>query len=62
MAYNANGLYPHRAQILNKFNSLALSKKEILACHGYSFEEFPDSFQLHSFTDRAKSLGTGEKF
>ena len=44
----------HRAQISNEFNSSAVSKKVILACHGYSFEEFP----LHPFTDRAISLGT----
>ena len=43
MAYNAKGLYYHRAQISNKFNSSAVSNKGILACHGYSFEEFPDA-------------------
>ena len=30
MIYNANGFYPHEAQILNEFNSLAVSKKEYL--------------------------------
>ena len=39
MVYNANGLYPHKAQISNEFNSSAVSNKGILACHGYSFEE-----------------------
>ena len=38
MVYNANGLYHHKAQISNEFNSSAVSKKGILACHGYSFE------------------------
>ena len=38
--YNANGLYPHEAQISNEFNSSAVSNKVILARHGYSFEEF----------------------
>ena len=60
MAYNANGLYLHKAQISNKFNSSAVSNK--LACHGYSFEEHPDAFDMHPFTDRANSLGTGITF
>ena len=42
MVYNANGLYPHKAQISNEFNSSAVSNKGILVCHGYSFEENPD--------------------
>ena len=58
MVYNANGLYPHKAQISNEFNSSAVSNKVILACHGYSFEEHPDAFDMHPFTDRANSLGT----
>ena len=58
MVYNANGLYPHKAQISNEFNSSAESNKVILACHGYSFEEHPDAFDMHPFTDRANSLGT----
>ena len=62
MVYNANGLYPHKAQISNEFNSSAVSNKGILACHGYSFEEYPDAFDMHSFTDRANSLGTGITF
>ena len=62
MVYNANGLYPHKAQISNEFNSSAVSNKEILACHGYNFEEYPDAFDMHPFTDRAKSLGTGITF
>ena len=59
MAYNANGLYHHKAQLSNEFNSSAVSKKEILACHGYSFVEFSDVFDMHPFTDRANSLGSG---
>ena len=59
MAYNANGLCPHKAQISNKLNSSAVSNKGILACHGYSFEEYPDAFDMHPLTDRANSLGTG---
>ena len=39
-----------------------MSNKGILACHGYSFEEYPDAFDMHSFTDRANSLGTGISF
>ena len=39
-----------------------MSKKGILACHGYSFEENPDAFDMYPFTDRAKSLGTGITF
>ena len=62
MVYNANGLYPHKAQISNEFNSSAVSNKGILACHGYSFEEYPDAFDMHPFTDRANSLGTGITF
>ena len=60
--FNANGLYPHKAQISNKFNSSVVSNKGILACHGYSFEEYPDSFDMHQFTDKANSLGTGINF
>ena len=62
MLYNANGLYPHKAQKSNEFNSSAVSNKGILACHGYSFEEYPDAFDMHPFTDRATSLGTGITF
>ena len=62
MAYNANGLYPHKAQISNKFNSAAVSNQGILACHGCSFEEYPDAFDMHPFTDRANFLGTGMTF
>ena len=58
MVYNANGLYPHRAQISNEFNSSAVSKKVIPACPGYSFEELP----MHPFIDRAISLGTCATF
>ena len=43
----------------NEFNSSAVSNKGILACHGYSFEENPDAFDMYPFTDRANSLGTG---
>ena len=62
MVYNANGLYPHKAQISNEFNSSAVSNKGILACHGYSFEEYPVAFDMHPFTDSANSLGTGITF
>ena len=62
MVRNANGLYPHNAQISNKFNSSAVSKKGILACHGFSFEKHPDAFDMHLFTDRAISLGPGITF
>ena len=34
-----------------------MSNERILACHGYSFEEYPDAFDMHPFTDREKSLG-----
>ena len=47
MVYNANGLYPHKAQISNELNSSAVSNKRILAI-----------FDMHPFTDRADSLGT----
>ena len=62
MVYNANGLYPHEAQISNEFNLSAVSNKGILACHGYSFEEYPDAFEMHPVTDRANFLGTGITF
>ena len=59
MAYTANGLYSHKAQISIEFNSSAVSKKRLLAFHGYNFEDFPDAFTKHQFTDRANSRGTG---
>ena len=59
MVYNANGLYPHKAQIPNELNSSSVCKKGMLGCHGYSFEEFPEAFDMYPFTDRANSLGTG---
>ena len=62
MVYNTNGLYPPKAQISNKFNSSAVSNKGIPACHGFSFEEYPDAFDMHPLTDRANSLGTGITF
>ena len=62
MVYNANGLYPHKAQRSNHFNSSAVSKKGIPACHGYSFQEFLDAFDMDPFTDKADSLGTGITF
>ena len=62
MAYNANELYPPKAQISNKFNSSAVSNKGILACHGYSFEEYPEAFHMYPFTDKAKVLGSGITF
>ena len=47
---------------MNEFNSSARSDKGIVACHAYSFEEFPDAFDLQPFTDRANSLGSGITF
>ena len=55
MIYNAKELCPLEAQKSNEFNSSALSNNGIIACHGYSFEEFPDAFDMHPFTDRANS-------
>ena len=60
--YNANGLYPHKAQISNEFNSSAVSNKGILVYHGYSFEEYPEAFDMYPFTDRANFLGSGITF
>ena len=60
--YNANGLYPHKAQLSNECNSSAVSNKVILACHGYSFEENPEAFDMYLFIDRAISLGSGITF
>ena len=62
MVYSANGLYPHKSQISNEFNSSAVSNKGILACHGYSFEEYPEAFDMYPFTDRANALGSGITF
>ena len=62
MVYNANGLYRHKALTSNEFNSSAVSNKGILACQGYSFEEYPDASDMHPVIDRAKSLGTGITF
>ena len=56
MVYNANGLYPHKAQISNEFSSSTVSNKGILAGNGYNFEEFLDAFDMHAFTDRVNSL------
>ena len=36
-----------------------MSNKGILACHGYSFEEFPDAIDIHPFIDRANSSEIG---
>ena len=56
MVYSANGIYPHKAQISNKFNSSAASDKGILACHGYSFGDHPEeTIDMYPFTDRANS-------
>ena len=62
MVYNANGLYPHKAQISNEFNSSAVRNKGILACHGYSFEKCSEAFDMYPVTDRANSLGSGKTF
>ena len=42
--------------------SQEVSNKGELACHGYSFEEYPAAFEMHQFTDEANSLGTGIPF
>ena len=39
-----------------------MSNKGTFVCHGYSFGEYPDAFDMHPFTDRANSLGTGITF
>ena len=39
-----------------------MSNKGTHACQGNSFEDFPDAFDMHPFTDRTKSLGTGITF
>ena len=54
MCYNANG-FSHKPQKSNEFNSSAVSNNGILACNGYSFEEFSDAFPMHPFTNRANS-------
>ena len=36
-----------------------MSNKGILDCHGYSFEEYTEAFNLYPFTDRAIFLGSG---
>ena len=62
MAYNANGLYPHKAPLSNELNSSLVSNEGILACHGYIFEEYPEAFDMYYFTDRANSVGSGITF
>ena len=62
MFYNANVLSPHKSQISNDLTWSAVSIEGILACHGYSFEEFCDAFDMHPFIDRANSPGTGINF
>ena len=59
MAYNANRLHPHKAHVSNEFKSSSVSKKGILACHGYSFKEFPEAFDKYPFLGRANSLDQG---
>ena len=59
MVYTANGIYPLKVKITNDINSLAVSNKGILACHGYSFEEYPEAFDMYLSSDRAISLGSG---
>ena len=56
MAYNANGLYPHKAPTPNEFNSSTVSDIGILACHEDNFEDIPDAFDMHPLTDRANSF------
>ena len=47
---------------MNELNLSAGSDKGIVACHAYSFEDFPDAFDLQPFTDRANALGSGITF
>ena len=35
-----------------------MSIKGTLDCHGYRFEDYPDAFVMHPFTERANFLGT----
>ena len=44
--------------ISNEFNSSAVSTKGKLVRHGYSFEEFPEAFDMHTLNDKANSLGS----
>ena len=46
----------------NDSNSPEVSNKGILAFDGYSFEVFLDAFDMHPFTVRANSFGTGITF
>ena len=62
MVYNANGLYANKTQISNEFNWSTVSNKGIFTCHGYSFEDYPDAFDMYPFTDRANSAGSGITF
>ena len=62
MVYNAKGFSPHKAHVSNEFNSSAVIKKRILACHGYSFKECPVAFDMNPFTDIANSLESGITF
>ena len=62
IVYSANRLYLRRAKISNEFNSSAVSHEAILACHGYSFEEHLEAFDMYLFTGRANSLGSGITF
>ena len=56
MVYNANRLYPHGNQVLNKVKSSAVSNKEFIAGHGYGFQKFLAAIDLHHpFCDRAIS-------
>ena len=47
-----------KKKILNEFNS----SSGILACRGFTFEEFPEAFDLCPITDRANSSGRGITF
>ena len=58
MGYEANGLYPKKAQKSNNFNLSEVSKKRKLACHRYIIEELQESFDLYMFNERANSLKT----
>ena len=62
MSFNANELYLHKVQMSEEFSSAAVSNEGILACHIYSFEEFPDPFDMHPFFGRANFLRSGKTF
>ena len=58
--FESYGLYPHKAHISNKFESLAVSNKGMLACQGYSLlKNFRKNFDMYSFAGRSNSSEHG---